>query len=84
LEPLKEETQIGQCWVKFPLASLNEEKILEFLRILSEHLGPVPVGVVVSDGEREIKVLAGPRYGVLPTPELGEALRRLGGEMILE
>jgi len=47
-------------------------------------LGPVPVGVVVSDGNREIRVLAGPRYGVLPTPELGEALRRLGGEMILE
>ena len=84
LDSLKEETQIGQCWVKFSLASLSEEKILEVVRVLSEHLGPVPVGVVVSDGNREIRVLAGPRYGVLPTPELGEALRRLGGEMILE
>ncbi len=84
LEPLGEEVSISRCWVRFPLAALTPEKIREIVQVLSEHLGPVPVGVVVADGEREARVRAGPRFWVQPTPELGEALRRLGGEMILE
>jgi hypothetical protein len=66
------------------LASLSPEKIQELVRIVSEHVGPVPLAVVVADGEREIRVEAGPRFAVQPTPELREALRRLGGEMVLE
>lgn len=84
LEPLAENNAATRLWVRFPLASLNAEKIQELVRVLSDHLGPVPVGVIVSDGAREVRILAGPRYGAQPTPELGEALRRLGGEMILE
>lgn len=84
LEPLSGESQISRCWVRLPLSVLTEERVQELLRVLADHPGPVPVGVVVADGAREVRVLAGPRYGVLPTPELGEALRRLGGEMILE
>lgn len=84
LEPLGEETPLTRCWVCFPLSSLSREKIQELARVLSDHLGPVPVGVKVNDGAREARVLAGPRFGVQPTPELREALRRLGGEMVLE
>ncbi|MGQ9700493.1 MAG: DNA polymerase III subunit alpha [Candidatus Bipolaricaulaceae bacterium] len=84
LEPLGEETSLTRCWVCFPLSSLSREKIQELARVLSDHLGPVPVGVKVNDGAQEARVLAGPRYGVQPTPELREALRRLGGEMVLE
>lgn len=84
LEPLDEEAPTSRCWIHFSLTSLNTEKIQELVRILSEHLGPVPVGVVVADEQREARVLAGPRYGVIPTPELAEAVRRLGGEMVLE
>lgn len=84
IEPLGEEVFISRCWVRFPLYLLTPEKIKEIVQVLSEHLGPVPVGVVVADGEREARVRAGQRFWVQPTPELGEALRRLGGEMILE
>lgn len=84
LEPLKAEGFASRCWVRFSLASLSPEKIQELLRIVSEHVGPVPLAVVVADGEREIRVQAGPRFAVQPTPELREALRRLGGEMVLE
>jgi DNA polymerase-3 subunit alpha len=84
LEPLKAEGFANRCWVRFPLASLSPEKIQELVRIVSEHVGPVPLAVVVADGEREIRVEAGPRFAVQPTPELREALRRLGGEMVLE
>jgi DNA polymerase-3 subunit alpha len=84
LEPLKAEGFTSRCWVRFPLASLSPEKIQELVRIVSEHVGPVPLAVVVADGEREIRVEAGPRFAVQPTPELREALRRLGGEMVLE
>ena len=84
LEPLKAEGFASRCWVRFPLASLSPEKIQELVRIVSEHVGPVPLAVVVADGEREIRVEAGPRFAVQPTPELREALRRLGGEMVLE
>jgi DNA polymerase-3 subunit alpha len=84
LEPLKAEGFTSRCWVRFSLASLSPEKIQELVRIVSEHVGPVPLAVVVADGEREIRVEAGPRFAVQPTPELREALRRLGGEMVLE
>jgi DNA polymerase-3 subunit alpha len=84
LEPLKAEGFASRCWVRFSLASLSPEKIQELVRIVSEHVGPVPLAVVVADGEREIRVEAGPRFAVQPTPELREALRRLGGEMVLE
>jgi DNA polymerase-3 subunit alpha len=84
LEPLKAEGFANRCWVRFSLASLSPEKIQELVRIVSEHVGPVPLAVVVADGEREIRVEAGPRFAVQPTPELREALRRLGGEMVLE
>lgn len=84
LEPLKAEGFASRCWVRFSLASLSREKIQELVRIVSEHVGPVPLAVVVADGEREIRVEAGPRFAVQPTPELREALRRLGGEMVLE
>lgn len=84
IEPLGEEVSISRCWVRFPLSLLTPEKIKEIVQVLSEHLGPVPVEVVVADGEREARVRAGQRFWVQPTPELGEALRRLGGEMILE
>ncbi|MCS7240899.1 MAG: OB-fold nucleic acid binding domain-containing protein, partial [Candidatus Bipolaricaulota bacterium] len=84
LEPLGEEAAFSRCWIRLSLSALNAEKIQELVRTISDHLGPVPVGVVVIDGEREARVLAGPRYGVTPTPELAEALRRLGAEMTLE
>lgn len=84
LEPLGEEVTISRCLVRFPLSTLSSEKIQEIVRVVSEHLGPVPLSVVVAEGEREVRISAGPRYWVQPTPELGEALRRLGGEMILE
>lgn len=84
LQPLQEEAPVHRCWARFPLSVLSGEKIQELLRVLADHLGPVSFGVVVTDGERAVRVLAGHRYTVLPTPELGETLRRLGGEMILE
>ncbi len=84
LVPLDEEAALTRCWACFPLSSLNPEKIQELARVLGEHLGPVPLGVRVSEGGREVRVLAGPRYGVQPSPELREALRRLGGEMVME
>ena len=84
LEPLKAEGFASSCWVRFSLAALSPEKIQELVRVVSDHVGPVPLVVVVADGEREIRVEAGPRFAVQPTPELREALRRLGGEMVLE
>ncbi|MEN3009913.1 MAG: DNA polymerase III subunit alpha [Candidatus Bipolaricaulaceae bacterium] len=84
LEPLSRAAPIARCWIRLPLAALDPAKVEELLRIVADHLGPVPLGVVVVDGGREARVLAGPRYFVQPTPELGEALRRLGAEMVLE
>ncbi|MCX7843806.1 MAG: DNA polymerase III subunit alpha [Candidatus Bipolaricaulota bacterium] len=84
LEPLSGAAPIARCWIRLPLAALDPAKVEELLRIVADHLGPVPLGVVVVDGAREARVLAGPRYFVQPTPELGEALRRLGAEMVLE
>ncbi|MFN3346238.1 MAG: OB-fold nucleic acid binding domain-containing protein, partial [Candidatus Bipolaricaulaceae bacterium] len=84
LESLSQCASISRCWIRLPLATLRKDTVEEVLRVVADHLGPVPLGVVIVDGEREARVLAGPRYYVQPTPELGEALRRLGGEMILE
>ncbi len=84
LEPLSERAPLSRCWVRLPLQGLRKEKVEEFLRVVADHLGPLPLGVVVVDGEREARILAGPRYHVQPTPEFREALRRLGAEMILE
>jgi len=84
VEPLSRPTSLTRCWIRIPLEILREEKVEELLRVVADHLGPVPLGLVIVDGEREARVLAGPRYYVQPTPELGEALRRLGAEMVLE
>ncbi len=84
VEPLRQPPSISRCWIRLPLATVGKDTVEEVVKVVADHLGSVPLGVVIVDGEREVRVLAGPRYYVQPTPELGEALRRLGAELVLE
>lgn len=84
VEPLSEGISPQRCLLRLPLERVSDDYLKELTSLLADHPGPVPLWVVLANKSQEAQIRAGPRYAVQPSPELREALRRLGAEMQLE
>ncbi len=79
VEPLTAQTpKPARFLVELPVDIVSPTNVQHLAEVLADHPGPVPAVFRLKEGERALLVMAGPRYTVQPSPELFQALQRLG------
>lgn len=85
-QPLEGPPQLGpsRLVIRLPVELAERETVSRLASTLGDFPGPLPVWVKLTDGSRELVVVAGQRYGVRAEPELTRKVEALAPEIRVE